>query len=346
LDRIDNVDLRDALREIARLNTYFYLDGDLSISIEQMERAAKINDYADKTLIWVSYPSGIDCYPEREVFQKDTRGYNGVIYHGNGTEHELKRAYAVDVHSIANDRVQGSLYEIDIKGYAQNVKDNAVPSDSIRIYVDDPHGAGQQIVMPKEEFNRRYPLDLVKMAYWRNEPESPEALKAVIDNIWNNERDGKYEPASMWAHTDKLYGSRLEYHADKLIEALGNHQEPNSPDKRSFTTVLDGRIAYAFDPELLRRLLEALPFDNAVFTVNKNQPNMNLVVPRDEVLELRRGLAEKSEEMGNPEKPEKAEKPSLLATLEVNEKKSKEQFGQKSEPGKDAPKKTKEEETI
>jgi hypothetical protein len=60
LDYIENVDLCEALRKIANQNTYFHLENDLGVSIEQMERAAKINDYNDKTLIWVSYPSGID----------------------------------------------------------------------------------------------------------------------------------------------------------------------------------------------------------------------------------------------------------------------------------------------
>ena len=40
------------------------------------------------------------------------------------------------------------------------------------------------------------------------------------------------------------------------------------------------------------------------------------------------------------------EKPSLLAALEANEKKSKEQFSQKSEPGKDTPIKNKNESEV
>ena len=149
MDRIDNVDLREALREIAGINTYFHLENDLGIAIEQMERAAKINDYTDKTLIFVSYPAGIDCYPEREVFQKGTRGYNGVIYHGEGAGREQKLAYAADINGITNGRVRGSLYEIDIADYADIVRKNAVATNSIRIYVDDPHGSGQQIVSRK-----------------------------------------------------------------------------------------------------------------------------------------------------------------------------------------------------
>ena len=123
----------------------------------------------------------------------------------------------------------------------------------------------------------------------------------------------------MWAHTNKLNDNRFAFHAGKLMEALNNHPEPNSPDKQSFITPLDGCIAYAFNPDQLGRLLKALPFDNAVFTVQKGKFDMNLIVPRDEVLELRRDPAEKSEKIGKPDKPEK---PSLLAALEENEQRS------------------------
>ena len=63
---------------------------------------------------------------------------------------------------------------------------------------------------------------------------------------------------------------------------------------------------------------------------------MKLVVPHDEVLQARGEqqkdkLADKSSA-----KTDKSEKPSLLATLEANEQKSKQQFGgQRAEPGKD-----------
>ena len=178
----------------------------------------------------------------------------------------------------------------------------------------------------------------MKMAYWRNEPNDPEALKTVLGDIWDNTRGSTHKSCDMWTHTTKLYDNRFTFHADKLMEALNKHQTPNSPDKQSFITPLDGRIAFAFTPEQLGRLLEALPYKNAVFTVERGKMNMNLVVPRDEVLQAR------GDKSVTTEKAEKSEKPSLLATLEANEQKSREQFGQKSESGKDLIKKDKGEE--
>lgn len=323
MDRIDNVDLREALGDIARNNTFFHLDNDLGISIEQMERAAKLNDYNDKTLLWVSYPSGIDCYPEREVFQKDSRGYNGVQYHGTDMPGDRKLVYAVDVTGIKDGRVFGSLYETDIREYAKNVRENAVSSNSIRIYVDDPQVGGKQIVMPRDEFDRRYPLDLVKMAYWRREPDDPDALKAVLDNMWNSERDGKYKECSLWSHTSKLHDSRDVFYSEQILRDLDKLREPNSADKQFFTVTLNPYVASAFDPEQLSQLLDALPYKNAEFSIKKGQRNMRVIIPRDEILQLRRNPAEKS-----------AEKPSILEAIKLGAEKSHRQSEHKTEPKK------------
>jgi len=280
LDKIDNVDLREALDSIARNNTFFHLYNDLGVSIEQMEHAAKLSDSTDKTLIWVSYPSGIDCYPEREVFQKGTRGYHGVLYHGKeDVQGDRKLAYAVDVHSIKGGKLLGSLYEIDIREYAKTVRSNAVPSNTIRIYEEN----GRQSTMPKDEFDRRYPLYLVKMADWRHEPDNPAVLKAVIDDVWNNIRGGKYKLCDIWQHTSKLYDDRDNFYSNQILRDLSKLSEPNSADKQFFTTSLDARVAAAFDPEQLSRLLDRLPYKGAELSIKKGQSYMQVIIPRDEI---------------------------------------------------------------
>ena len=341
MDRIQNVDLREALDAISRNNTFFHRENDLNISIEQMERAARQKDYTDKTLIWVSYPSGIDCYPEREVFQKDTRGYNGVHYHGKDTESDRRLVYAVDVAGIKDGILYGSLYETDIREYAKGVHSKAVPSNTVRIYEIN----GGETVVPRDEFNRRYPLDLVKMSYWRHEPDDPAVLKAVMDNVWNVDRSGNYTERGLWAHTSRLHDDRDVFYSSKLLRDLSKLREPNSPDKQYFMVSLDPRAAAAFDPEQLSRLLAKLPYDNAEFSVKKGQSYMQAVIPRDEV------LLDRWKQQGKPtvikdgkeipvtvppnDKREQPEKPSILDALKQGAEKSKQQSN-------DKPKKSKE----
>jgi hypothetical protein len=242
------------------------------------------------------------------------------------------------------------LFEVDITEYAKSVRENAVASNSIRIFVDDPHGGGKQIVMPKDEFDRRYPLDLVKMAYWRREPDDPDKLKAVIDNVWNTQRESIHKSCDLWTHTSKLYDNRTEFYSSQIMESLNKLPEPNSPDMQFFSAPLNSYIAAAFNPEQLSRLLDAIPYKNAEFSIKKGQSGMNVLVPRDEILTerwkekggLTINLNGKEIPVSSPAK--EIEKPSLLATLEASEQKSKQQFGQKSEQDKETPKKSKREE--
>jgi hypothetical protein len=340
VDKIQNVDLREALDAIARNNTFFHRENDLGISIEQMERTAKQKDYLDKTLIWVSYPSGIDCYPEREVFQQDTRGYNGVLYHGKGqTQSDRRLAYAVDVSGIKDGILYGSLYEIDIRDYSKYVHAKAVPSNTVRIY----ENSGSETVMPKDEFNRRYPLDLVKIAYWRHEPDDPAALKAVQDDIWNNGRDGKHTVRDLWSHTNRLYEERDAFYSDQILRDLDKLQKPNSPDSQYYITSLDGRVAAGLDSEHLSRVLDKLPYKNAEFSIKKGQRNMLVIVPCDEV-QLERWkqqgkplikdgkeipvAMQKNEKRGQPDKP------SILDALIQGTEKSKGQDSNKLQKSK------------
>jgi hypothetical protein len=201
--------------------------------------------------------------------------------------------------------------------------------------------------MPKAEFDRRYPRDLVKMAYWRHEPNDPSALKAVMDDMWNSFRDGKYDTRTLWSHTSKLYDNRFDFYSNQLIRDLAKVEQANSPDGQSFSVPLHDVIAATFDPDRLSRLLEKLPYENAVFTVRKGQIGMRLVVPSHEVLQERaeRQLQPAAAKVGKvpptavtPDKMRKSpEKPSILAALKQGAEKSKQQ------PATDiAPKKSKE----
>ena len=329
MDRIDYVDLREALDEIARNNTFFHLDNDLGISIEQMERALKLKDMSEKVLIWVSYPSGIDCYSEREAFQKDTRGYNGVLYHGAEPQGDRKLAYAVEAIRMESGRVFGSLFEIDIRAYAAKARECAVVSNAVRMYVDDPHGGGKQIVMPWDEFDRRYPLDLAKMAYWRHEPDDPAALKAVIDDLCNNRGKG-FATSDIWSHTRRLYDSRDDFYSNQIQRDLNQLREPNSADGQSFAVSLDARVAAAFGPDQLGCLLDRLPYKNAEFSIKKGQIDMQAIVPREEI-QLERGMQQGKPAVAHDRKAAamaaapSTEKPSIMEALKAGDDKSKRQ---------------------
>jgi hypothetical protein len=240
----------------------------------------------------------------------------------------------VEVTKLEHGIISGNIYELDIQKYAENVKAAAVISNAKQIFFDDVRRNDKYEIMPLDEFNRRYPLDLPKMAYWRNLPADTEALNTAVEKAWDMRLSGTVK-CDIWRHTDNLHDRRLLFHADKLIKGINGHKEPNSADKQSFTTALDAYVANNFGTEQLSSLLDKLPYKNAAFVVQKGQRwDMKLVVPKNEVLQLRQeqSKTEKTDKVNRPVKP------SVLAALEANEQKVKQQFANKV-PGIDANKK-------
>lgn len=289
MDRIDNVDLREALHDIAKNNTVFHLEGDLGYSFGFMERAARMDDPAEKRILWVSYPSGVDCYSERQAFQKDTRDYNGIQFHGKDMRRDRKLAYAVEVTGLEDGKLTGNLFQIDLGRYADTVRQSALASQTKRLYLQN----GEQITMPKAEYDDRYPLDLPKWSYDRNEPDDPAALQGLMDKA-RAEREAACTPSDLWLHTSNLYDDRRAFYTGQLLGDLSKLEEPNDPGRQTFSVGLSYYIAYSYDAEQLSKLLDALPFDNAMFAVQKGKPrDMRLVVPREEVMRHRQAGVEK-----------------------------------------------------
>ncbi len=284
--QIENIDLQKALDDIARNNTAWHLENDLGISIGQMKRTAQMDDPTEKTLIWISYPAGIDCYSERDVFLKDTRGFNGVQYHANGANHERKLAYAVEVTGVQEGKLMGSLFEIDLQAYGAFVRENALSYQTMRLFLTDAYDHGAQTVMSKQEFDRAYPQELPEMKYWRHEPADTHALEELLNRQYVV-RSLEAEPGDLWLHTSNLYDERLSYYSEKIMESFGKLSEANSPDQQYFSVELPSFVANTFHAEQLTRLLDALPFDSTAFSIRKGQRELHAEVPRGEMLLLR-----------------------------------------------------------
>lgn len=286
MNQLESINLREALGDIARNNTAWHLENDLAVSIGQIERAAHMDDPAEKTLIWISYPAGIDCYSERDVFQQDTRGFNGVCYHANGANHERKLAYAATVTGVRDGKLMGNLFEIDLQAYGAFVRENAIPFHTMRLFLTDDYDRGEQTVLSKQEFDSAYPQQLPEMKYWRHEPSDPDALEELLNRQYVT-RSLEAEPCDLWLHTSNLYDERLIYYSEKILETFGKLSEANSPDQRYFSVALPSFVAAAFHAEQLSRLLDTLPFDSTAFSIRKGQRELHVEVPRDEMLRLR-----------------------------------------------------------
>lgn len=110
MNKFENVDVLAALEQIMRQNTAFYQD-DFEIDKDMLRKAAASDKAEDKTLLWMSRPSGTYCFRERDVFLKDTWQYNTWKFNGEQTrDHVL--AYAVELTGAGHREPSGPPFRI------------------------------------------------------------------------------------------------------------------------------------------------------------------------------------------------------------------------------------------
>ena len=145
MQKFENVDVIAALSEIMRQNTAFY-QSDFDIDKGIIQRAAASDQAVDKTLLWMSRPSGTYCFRERDVFLKDTRQHNTWRFYGEQTRDKIL-AYAVELTDTKDDTIRGNLYELDSQQHFRHVIDAALPVSVSRLFYE--HGSRD---IPAEQY--------------------------------------------------------------------------------------------------------------------------------------------------------------------------------------------------
>ena len=128
MQKFENVDILACLDAVMKQNTGFY-QSDFEIDKKIIHEAAASPDREDKTLLWLSRPSGTHCFRERDVFLKDTRPYNTWKFHGEQTRDRIL-AYAVELTGRERGKIRGNLYELDYAAHFRHVREQALPADT------------------------------------------------------------------------------------------------------------------------------------------------------------------------------------------------------------------------
>ena len=134
MNRFENVDVLAALEQLMRQNTAFY-QSDFEIDKEIIGRAAASDKAEDKTLLWMSRPSGTHCFRESDVYLQGTRQHNTWKFYGEQTRDRVL-AYAVELTGKVQGVIRGNLYELD---YPQHFRHVAAEAGEIH-----GHGGGQR----------------------------------------------------------------------------------------------------------------------------------------------------------------------------------------------------------
>lgn len=274
MQKFENVDVIAALSEIMRQNTAFY-QSDFDIDKGIIQRAAASDQAVDKTLLWMSRPSGTYCFRERDVFLKDTRQHNTWRFYGEQTRDKIL-AYAVELTDTKDDTIRGNLYELDYQQHFRHVIDAALPVSVSRLFYE--HGSRD---IPAEQYFDGSP-DRALGSFLRYEfqPRDP----AVLQEALQQEQRGREQarPGDFKAHITALHDSRIETEAQRIVDKLKDLSAPNSPNKTHFMVEISPHFDALASTKDNDRLFAMLPYKSLCFTSIKDRHGVYAMINKDE----------------------------------------------------------------
>jgi len=200
--KYENVDIVAALGAVVELNTEHY-KSDFQYDIDMFRAAARNPDGENNRFLWLSRQSGTYCYPERDVYIKDTAAFN--YWNGSATVlgkdtpfdkvivNDRVLAYAVEVKGIENGRVKGDLYELDYPAHIRQLNRAALPWHTVTAKYED----GTVLTLPHKEHDgqrERLAYKHGKITEYTANPENADALRIVL-KVEREQREKDVRPA-------------------------------------------------------------------------------------------------------------------------------------------------------
>ena len=274
LNKFEDVDVFASLEAIMKQNTGFY-QSDFDIDRQIIAEKAASPNKEDKTLLWLSRPSGTYCFRERDVFIKDTAPNNTWRFYKEQTR-DLILAYAVELTGVQGGKIKGNLYELDYEKHYECVKDNTVDAGTVTLVYEQ--GTREQ---PADRRFDGYPdPQLGKFERFEVQPKDPETLQSLLREE-KHSRD-KLTPGDFGAHIEALHNNLIEREARRIVADMKKLPVPNSPDKSHFMVELSPvftRLASTKDTE---RLFSMLPYKTLSFSALKDQRGTYALIGKDE----------------------------------------------------------------
>lgn len=274
MQKFENVDILACLDAVMKQNTGFY-QSDFEIDKEIIHKAAASPDREDRTLLWLSRPSGTHCFRERDVFLKDTRPYNTWKFHGEQTRDRIL-AYAVELTGIENGKIKGNLYELDYPQHYERVKAKALPADTNALIYE--YGRVEQPV--KQWFNGNDHPQYGKFERFETQPNDPEALRDLLHEEKRN-RD-KLTPGDFKAHIAALRDGLIEAEARRIVAEMKRQYSPNSPNKTHYMTELAPAFMMLAASKDTDRLFSLLPYKTLTFSKIEGRHGIYALIDKNE----------------------------------------------------------------
>ena len=314
MQKFENVDVIAALGKIMRQNTAFY-QSDFDIDKGIIQRAAASDQAVDKTLLWMSRPSGTYCFRERDVFLKDTRQHNTWRFYGEQTRDKIL-AYAVELTGIKDGTIRGNLYELDYQQHYRHVIDAALPVSVNRLFYE----RGSRDIPAEQFFDGSPDRVLGDFLRYEFQPRDP----AVLQGALQQEQRGREQarPGDFKAHITTLHNSRIETEAQRIVDKLKDLSAPNSPNKTHFMVEISPHFNALASTKDNDRLFAMLPYKSLCFTGMKDRHGLYAVIGKDEnrdkeVRRPRASIRRQLSETKQAQAPQKAPARTKKNELEV-----------------------------
>ena len=273
-NKFEDVDVLASLEAILKQNTGFY-QSDFDIDKQIIAEKAESPNKEDKTLLWLSRPSGTYCFRERDVFISDTAPHNTWRFYKEQTRDHIL-AYAVELTGVQDGKIKGNLYELDYEKHYERVKDDTLAAGTVTLVYE--HGTREQ---PADRRFDGYPdPQLGKFERFEVQPKDPEALQFLLRE--EKESRDKLKPGDFKEHIAALHEGMIDREARRIVADMKKLSAPNSPDKSHFMVELSPsfeRLASTKDTE---RLFSMLPYKSLAFSQIKNSFGTYVLIGRDE----------------------------------------------------------------
>ena len=274
MQKFENVDVIAALSEIMRQNTAFY-QSDFGIDKGIIQRAAASDQAVDKTLLWMSRPSGTYCFRERDVFLKGTRQHNTWRFYGEQTRDKIL-AYAVELTGTKDDIIRGNLYELDYQQHFRHVIDASLPVGANLLFYE----RGSRDI-PAEQFFDGSPYRVLgDFQRYEAQPHDPAVLQEALQQEQRGREQAK--PGDFKAHITALHDSRIETEAQRIVDKLKDLSAPNSPNKTHFMVEISPHFDALASTKDNDRLFAMLPYKSLCFTGVKDRHGVYAMIGKDE----------------------------------------------------------------
>jgi hypothetical protein len=274
MHKFENVDIFASLGAIMRQNTAFY-QSDFEIDKQIIQKAAASPAAGDKTLLWLSRPSGTHCFRESDVFLKGTAAHNTWRFYAEQT-HDHILAYAVTITGSEAGKMKGDLYELDYPQHFKHVIDHALPTDTYTLIYE--HGEREQPAA--RPFDATPDPQLGKFERFEAQPNDPEALRHILQEEKRNRE--KLKQGNFKEHIAALQDSRIESEARHILSGLQDLKEPNSPNKTHFMVEVSLYFMQLASTKDTDRLLSMLPFKTLTLGNLKERHSIYAMVAKDE----------------------------------------------------------------